>query len=264
MSVPYRYDRKNLELRQLGAELGMLSEASGSARFSQGNTMVMAAIYGPGQPKYLRHEDYEGLTIDVSCSLSLGGGTGGGGGDPTAVLNEGSNNIQATTEQQCAERQITKIVRANLLDCIDISLFPRQLLSIKLTVLEDDGGVLVACVNAVSLALLNASIPMLYVPVAACVALIQEESEVAEGDGLLLDPTRMELAHTSSQHSWCCRMESRGNQEQEKSSLLGGTSIGTFSTRQHSNAVAVCIEAGGQVHKFMRSALEGAGTSPVV
>ena len=113
--MPPRLDRGDLALRRLGCEVGMVNEASGSARYSQGDTVVVAAVYGPGQPKFLRHEHRDGLCIEVSYSSSgsLGGGVGGGGGDPSAVLTEGSSSGGAapSSEAQCVERSAVKIIR---------------------------------------------------------------------------------------------------------------------------------------------------------
>lgn len=41
--------RKPTELRQLRCKLGVFSQADGSAYIEQGNTKVLAAVYGPHQ-----------------------------------------------------------------------------------------------------------------------------------------------------------------------------------------------------------------------
>ena len=47
-----RRDRRELnQLRPLGSEQSLLNRADGSASFSQGRTSVVAAVYGPVQPK---------------------------------------------------------------------------------------------------------------------------------------------------------------------------------------------------------------------
>ena len=91
-TIPGRPDgRKKEQIRPPMAELGPLNRADGSARFAQvsyvdgkgrmmmmdrsegmcciyiqGQTCVLAAIHGPGIPRYSRKEKIEGATIEVS------------------------------------------------------------------------------------------------------------------------------------------------------------------------------------------------------
>lgn len=44
--------RRPTEIRKLRASLGSISEADGSAYLEQGNTKILAAVYGPHEPKY--------------------------------------------------------------------------------------------------------------------------------------------------------------------------------------------------------------------
>ena len=49
----YRIDgRKINELRHIQCKLGVFSQADGSAYLEQGNTKVLAAVYGPHEVRY--------------------------------------------------------------------------------------------------------------------------------------------------------------------------------------------------------------------
>ena len=45
--------RRANELRQIRCKLGVFSQPDGSAYLEQGNTKVLAAVYGPHEVKYL-------------------------------------------------------------------------------------------------------------------------------------------------------------------------------------------------------------------
>lgn len=60
------------QIRPLAAEQGILNRADGSARFVQGNTSVLAAVYGPAPAKTMRLERAEGATVDVNFKPESG------------------------------------------------------------------------------------------------------------------------------------------------------------------------------------------------
>lgn len=53
-------------------EQGILNRADGSARFVQGNTSVLAAVYGPAPAKSARMEKPDGATVDVNFKPESG------------------------------------------------------------------------------------------------------------------------------------------------------------------------------------------------
>lgn len=71
--TPTRRDgRKANQIRPLAAEQGILNRADGSARFVQGNTSVLAAVYGPAPAKSARMERADGATVDVNFKPESG------------------------------------------------------------------------------------------------------------------------------------------------------------------------------------------------
>ena len=61
--------RKCDELRQINCKLGVYGQADGSAYLEQGNTKILAAVYGPREP---RHKGSgESSSVKVNCQYSM-------------------------------------------------------------------------------------------------------------------------------------------------------------------------------------------------
>lgn len=67
-----RDGRNDNQIRPLAAEQGILNRADGSARFLQGNTSVLAAVYGPAPAKVARMEKADSATVDVNFKPESG------------------------------------------------------------------------------------------------------------------------------------------------------------------------------------------------
>ena len=72
LATTRRDGRKANQIRPLAAEQGILNRADGSARFVQGNTSVLAAVYGPAPAKSARLERADGATVDVNFKPESG------------------------------------------------------------------------------------------------------------------------------------------------------------------------------------------------
>lgn len=72
LTTTRRDGRKANQIRPLAAEQGILNRADGSARFVQGNTSVLAAVYGPAPAKSARMERADGATVDVNFKPESG------------------------------------------------------------------------------------------------------------------------------------------------------------------------------------------------
>lgn len=146
------------------SEIGLINEANGSARFQSGETIVLASVYGPSQPRYLRHEELDKATLEVNYSIAA---LPGGGG----WLSNNADTIRS-------EREGARIIRQSLLSCIDLNASPRMLIVINVTVQRNDGSTLSTAINACSLALIDSGIPMLYFPMSISYAYTNKENEV--------------------------------------------------------------------------------------
>jgi len=286
-----RFDRKNHEFRPITVETGLVNEAEGSCKWTSGSaarqskTIVLASVHGPAVPKYLRHEDFRGLSVDVEYSTGLGGGQGGG--DPSAAPSSSSS------EQQRAERLGEKIIKSCILGCVDAKAFPRMLLCLRVAVIEDDGGALPCAVNACITALASAGVPMLHMPLAVSIvnqtqvsaggesAMDQgsdSDSDKNNGNGKskvilsLLDPVREEELESESRFLLVLRPSMRGeggaDKEEEdmeedegeeggqfRPRVLYQDCAGSFSPQQLGQALEAGAQAVQQLLRVVRGAL---------
>ncbi|KAF8477064.1 ribosomal protein S5 domain 2-type protein [Kalaharituber pfeilii] len=146
------------ELRRISAQMSTQSAVDGSSYLEQGNTKIICTVIGPAE---------------------RGSGGGGGGGPKTdseanivfevnyAAFSgverkrRGRGDKRVAEMQSALQRTFSSIVLTHLL--------PRSDILITLHILSQDGSVLATCINATTLALINAGIPLLDY-VTACTA----------------------------------------------------------------------------------------------
>eukprot|EP01080_Neovahlkampfia_damariscottae_P011600 gene11600-4843_t len=136
--------RRPNEIRKINFNLGLFSRADGSAYFEQGNTKVIAAVYGPHQVKGNFKSNSEKAIINCEYSMA------------TFSTNERRRKFK--TDRRSTE--ITLVIRQTFESVIMTNLFPKTQIDIFMQVLQADGGTRCACINAASLALIDAGIPM--------------------------------------------------------------------------------------------------------
>jgi ribonuclease PH len=179
-------------MRTLRGDAGVIAEAHGSARFQYGETMTLAAVYGPGQPRYSRHEEYNKATVEVNYNYAA----------PPSPSGSSSGADTARIEREGA-RQIRQILQS----CIDVKACPRMLIVVEVTVLRNDGAALATAVNACVLALLDSGIPMLYAPMAlTCLS-----GEGLDSERSMLDTSAQLEESASSVITYAFRMENDSN-----------------------------------------------------
>eukprot|EP00644_Phytophthora_capsici_P013736 jgi/Phyca11/535275/estExt2_fgenesh1_pg.C_PHYCAscaffold_330107 len=137
--------RAGNELRPFASDQGALFRADGSARMSHGTSTVLAAVYGPGQARNWRAEKMDKATLDVCFKLEKG--------------------IMTSKE-----KEYEQIIRETFTPIVVTDSFPRAV---------------IMAINAVSLALMDAGVPMTSVVTATSCSLFDDGS-------LYLDPTSAE------------------------------------------------------------------------
>ena len=144
--------RRPDELRPLHIEVDVLANADGSAYVEQGNTKVLAAVYGPKEmhPRHLGLPDRAVLR----CRYHMA---------PFSVEHRKS---PAPSRR---EIELSKVIREALEPALFLEQFPRTAIDVFIEVLQADGGTRCASITAASLALADAGIPMRDL-VAACAA----------------------------------------------------------------------------------------------
>lgn len=138
----FRQDgRKASELRNLSIQVGVVNNANGSAIFSIGNTKVLASVYGPKQTRYEKEKG------KVNCFFT-------------------SAHFSTTGERKKVVRgdkksnEFEELMKGMVESVVLFENVPHSDIDIHISVLQDDGSVDSGAVNAVSLALIDAGVPM--------------------------------------------------------------------------------------------------------
>ncbi|MEM7821412.1 MAG: exosome complex exonuclease Rrp41 [Candidatus Aenigmatarchaeota archaeon] len=138
------------EMREIEIKLDAVSRADGSAMVRFGNTIVIASVYGPKAlfPEHLREPE----KCILRCRYNMA---------PFSVDERKSPGPDRRSTE------ISKVVRLALEPVIFLEEFPRAVIDVFIEVLQADGSTRVTGLNAASLALADAGIPMKDL-VAAC------------------------------------------------------------------------------------------------
>jgi len=135
--------RKPNEIREMEMKVGVISSADGSAYVRFGNTIVVASVYGPRilHPRHL--QDLEKAVVNCRYAMV-----------PFSV----EDRAKPGPDRRSIE--ISKVMRLALEPAIFVEDFPRTVIDIYVDVLQADGSTRVTSINAASLALADAGIPM--------------------------------------------------------------------------------------------------------
>ncbi|XWS32082.1 hypothetical protein CRYUN_Cryun23aG0130100 [Craigia yunnanensis] len=148
--------RRPMEMGQLRAEIGTAAKADGSAVFEMGNTKVIAVVYGPREVQN-RSQQISDQAL-VRCEYSM------------ANFSTGDHMRKPKGDRRSTE--ISLVIRQTMEACILTHLMPRSQIDIFVQVLQANGGkrsisrlnvsagTRSACINAATLALADAGIPM--------------------------------------------------------------------------------------------------------
>ncbi|XP_022756350.1 exosome complex exonuclease RRP46 homolog isoform X2 [Durio zibethinus] len=158
MEVDREDGRTQNQLRPLACSRNILHRAHGSASWSQGDTKVLAAVYGP-KAGTKKNENPEKACIEVIWKPKTG-----------------------QTGKQ--EKEYEMILKRTLLSICILTVNPNTTTSIIIQVVNDDGALLPSAINAACLALVDAGIPMKHLAIAICC--------VAKSGYVILDPTKLE------------------------------------------------------------------------
>ncbi len=135
--------RKNEEIRAMEAKVGIVPNADGSAMFSFGDTVAIAAVYGPKKMHPQHQQNPEKGTLRCRYSmLSF---------SVTERIRPGPN--RRSTE-------ISKITEWALEPVLMIKRYPNMVIDVHINILQADASTRCAGINAAALALAHAGIPM--------------------------------------------------------------------------------------------------------
>ncbi|XP_072346292.1 exosome complex component RRP46-like isoform X5 [Scyliorhinus torazame] len=192
------------QLRPFCCEHSLLSRPDGSACFTQGDTTVLAAVYGPAEVKVSK-EIFDKATLDVLLKPKVG---------------------LPSVAEKSKEQMIRNTCEATILT----ALHPRSSITIVLQVIHDSGSLLSCCLNAACMALMDAGLPMRSV-FCGVTCVIDSNGEI------LLDPTtkieklRGNVGATQTHNLWlgrrCCQLNQAGSSVPPKRRLLFSRSPST-------------------------------------
>ncbi|KAJ7990133.1 hypothetical protein DPEC_G00297170 [Dallia pectoralis] len=124
----------NPTLREFGSEQNLLSRPDGSSSFVQGDTSVLAGVYGPAEVKVSK-EIYDRATLEVVIQTKVG---------------------LPCVKERAREQCVRETCEAAILSTLN----PRSSLTLILQVVHDDGSLLACFLNAACMALMDAGLPM--------------------------------------------------------------------------------------------------------
>ncbi|MDF2957577.1 MAG: Ribonuclease PH [Candidatus Alkanophagales archaeon MCA70_species_1] len=131
------------ELRPIKIEVGVLKRADGSCYFELGKNKVIAAVYGPRELHPRHAQDARRAVVRFRYNMA-----------PFSV----EERRRPGPDRRSVE--ISKVSREALEPVIITEYYPRAAIDIFVEVLESDAGTRTAGINAASVALADAGIPM--------------------------------------------------------------------------------------------------------
>jgi len=135
--------RKLTQLRPIRAKVGVVPNADGSAMFATGNTIAIAAVYGPRKmhPQHLQDPQ--------KCVLRF-----------TYNMNSFSVSDRIKPGPNRRSTEISKISGWALEPVVELENYPAQVIDVHVNIIQADAGTRCAGINAASMALAHAGIPM--------------------------------------------------------------------------------------------------------
>jgi len=133
--------RKSNEVRHIRVQMGVSNDCvSGSALVEMGLTSAMATVVGPIDCARRSDENSDRAVLQVSFQTL----------SPDRRV--GSSDRRIIEAARCVQRAIESALL--------LSIYPKQRICVVVTILSDDGGRLCAAINATTLALIDAGLPM--------------------------------------------------------------------------------------------------------
>lgn len=135
--------RKIDELRKMSAKVGIIPNADGSAMFSFGDTVAIAAVYGPKEmhPQHSQNPQ----SGELRCTYNM-------------MSFSVTERIRPGVSRRSQE--ISKITEWALKPVVMINDYPSNVVDVHIQILQADASTRCAGINAAALALAHAGIPM--------------------------------------------------------------------------------------------------------
>ena len=203
--------RKFDELREMKAKVGVVPRADGSALFAFGDTIAIASVYGPKplHPQHLQNPEKGVLRVNYDM-LSF------------------SVNERKKPGPSRRSQEISKVTEWALAPALQIENFQNTVVDVHIIVLQANASTRCAGINAASLALAHAGIPMTELVSAVSIGkiddkivtdLIKEEEDYEDGEGA----TDIPMAFLSnSQKITLLQLDGKTSSEKLKEAIEAG------------------------------------------
>jgi len=135
--------RKPEEIRKMTAKVGVVPNADGSAVFTFGDTVAIAAVYGPRLLHPQHMQDPKRAVLRCTYDLL-------------------SFSVYDRKRPGPSRRshELSKVTEYALSPVIDLEEFPSTVIDVQIYIIQADAGTRTAGINAAALALAHAGIPM--------------------------------------------------------------------------------------------------------
>ncbi len=198
------------ETRKMEAKVGIVKNADGSAMFRFGDTIAIAAVYGPKQmhPQHMQNPSKGVLRCNYDMlSFSV----------PERKKPGPSRRSQ----------EISKVTQWALSSVVDLEAYPNTVVDVYIMILQANASTRCAGINAASMALASAGITMKELVSAVSIGkiddkivvdLIKEEEDYEEGEGA----TDMPMAFTKSGDITLLQLDGKIRPEELKEAVKVG------------------------------------------
>ena len=175
--------RKIDELRKITAKVGVVPNADGSAMFSTGDTIAIAAVYGPRKMHPQHQQDPEKGVL--RCTYNM---------------NSFSVTERIRPGPSRRSMEISKITGWALEPVLMLKKYPGMVIDVHINIIQADAGTRCAGINAAAMALAHAGIPMKNLVSSVSIGkldkqlvvdLNKEEEDFKEGEGATDIPISM-------------------------------------------------------------------------
>ncbi|MCJ1383455.1 Exosome non-catalytic core component [Xylographa soralifera] len=183
------------ELRRIHAQISIQAAADGSSYLEMGNTKVLCTVAGPAEER--RRGTGGGVAggdekASVMVEVSVAGFSGvdrkrRGRGDKALEELYGSSSWKGADRRSKRTSELQSTIASAFSTTLFTNLYPRSTITVSLHVLAQDGSLLAACLNAATLALIDAGIPMVDYIVACTAGSTSAYSSNDESADPLLD-----------------------------------------------------------------------------
>ena len=143
MAIKRPSGRKHDEMRKMTAKVGVVPNADGSALFSFGDTIAIAAVYGP-RKLHPQHKQDPSKGI-LRCNYDL--------------LSFSVDDRKKPGPSRRSQ-EISKVTEWALDPAIELKEFPNTVVDVQIYIIQANASTRVAGINAASMALAHAGLPM--------------------------------------------------------------------------------------------------------